>query len=455
MTEFAYIIEGANAQTDRPSFLLELDRRLYLVGVSAAGYEITPVRWHPLRGYTTSEDAVPEDARHISEILLSLGKEDESRYPLRGESYRAELYEAEGRMRLRIRRFPSPTRFGWRRGLPVLMRLLLSVAAACALTAFAEDLMLTWLEVLLPTLGRGALRGIAWLAELLGAGVLSLTSRRCGLEDLIVRAAEPAGAILLAATVRCRPWMMLVLLPAAGLFYLFAMLMVDRPSRAEGRLPRYRLDRIRLTVTCLLSFSLFMGYLVGPGFYADRADPSGLTEAERTDLDAQLCAVAAFLAEDHWECLSEHEKLNVLRAICDYECRVTLGCRSVEVRTGLLGEGTGGEYTHHTGGFVVDREHLRSADARAVLTTALHETRHAYQNQLADAYDSIRHLLTDEQKELAPLAVAQDIRENRMDYHRPEEGFAAYYDQYMETDARAWADERVEALYVYFLYPDR
>lgn len=109
------------------------------------------------------------------------------------------------------------------------------------------------------------------------------------------------------------------------------------------------------------------------------------------------------------------------------------------------GEVVGSEYgiTMNEGGDM-GREHLFSDDPREALRTYAHEFRHSYQHEQAHRSEipHFRNLVDDAEK-------AQVWSDNLKPggYIPPEQGYEAYHNQPVESDARQFADDLVERVY--------
>ena len=159
------------------------------------------------------------------------------------------------------------------------------------------------------------------------------------------------------------------------------------------------------------------------------------------------------LKPETWDALSDQEKVNLLHAICDYESQYVLGCKRVKVLVGMTGgERVLGEYKNPTRSFMIDTDHLRNDYVEDVVDTMLHELRHAYQYDLAEAYAVLEPHLEEEQKNLLHLRQAYAFLENFENYYdNGNDGFDKYFTQTVEVDCRTWAAERIDQFYIKFI----
>lgn len=160
------------------------------------------------------------------------------------------------------------------------------------------------------------------------------------------------------------------------------------------------------------------------------------------------------LESEKWKTCSDQEKLDALQVICNYECKNILGCNSPKVVAAYPdNDATYGSYNPQTNTITVSIEHLANDSAESVLSTLLHETRHAYQRAAVDAFNAIEKTLGEERKALYCFRAIEAYRDNFDNYTEGNDDYYAYYDQETERDSRTWAEWRIMSEYYYYLYP--
>lgn len=144
-----------------------------------------------------------------------------------------------------------------------------------------------------------------------------------------------------------------------------------------------------------------------------------------------------------WQTLGVQEKLDVLQKVIDSET-LYMGIAPQRVAMRDLSDGqTGivsGKYMAGGNTLYIDDVHILEGDARECLDTMLHECRHAYQHSVVDLFDFSESTVA------THLFFAQ-ARQWRQEFAQnvasdPYAAYSVYYEQSIETDARAYAAER-------------
>lgn len=176
--------------------------------------------------------------------------------------------------------------------------------------------------------------------------------------------------------------------------------------------------------------------------------------AEKSDgeIEAYHRYACQYLDEKKWRKLSPEDKLGVMQAIADYECRIVLGAPTVQLLlNGDMQENILGAYINQVdkknGVIYINENYLETGRAKNVLSTVLHEVRHAWQHRVAEMLDVLAAHADKEDLALVDLLREADFRENILNYNHSEDSMEEYLQQPMEKDARNWADTRYRQYY--------
>ena len=240
-----------------------------------------------------------------------------------------------------------------------------------------------------------------------------------------------------------------------GVFLLFYHLLVlfrkIKGNRNREKIIRYRLYKcihmthVMFAVSTTLVMAIFLGALIW-GESLVLTNTKAETGEEYT-IQNQLDTLQA-LKPDTWFTLSAREKLNVLQTIANIEATYLGLPGELTVSTAIIEENTLGEYSANNRMIYINADHLEESGPRDLMTTVCHEAYHGYQHYIIEAYQN-----ADEQfKNLLLFYDASIYEEEFANYDDGSEGLENYYKQYVEIDAREYAD-RAAAEYYHYLYP--
>lgn len=161
--------------------------------------------------------------------------------------------------------------------------------------------------------------------------------------------------------------------------------------------------------------------------------------AEERDLDNNYDTIE-LLRPNRWEKLSTDEKITVLQTICTIEQEYLglpnkLSLTAINIDNGVLGNYYDNPYPHIN----INLKHLESDDSKSVLNTVLHEIYHSFQYRLCDAYDKIND---EKLKTLRAFRKVYLYKSNFANYIAASKD--GYYEQIVETEARAYAANAAE-----------
>lgn len=410
-------------------------------------YECVSVCWRPIRGWHHDLNFVDNEALYIANRICALAERYKERFPLHGEHYTVCCEDARDASRLRIRKEHRPLLSGYRTAVPMLLQLLLAMAATGILYAFFCDLCLEWLTFTMPKTDPNVLKYCFALAEFgIPALLFFVLPQRRSFVSAYFHATIPIGVVLFAGIVKRWTWIAF-LFPLALLavyviviaYRAFLQLEAETDTRIKRACEELRSVMILLCVVCILCVVTFN---VSP--YVYKSQPTVAMSAAEQDVCEQFYPACEQLEDEHFQSLDTVQKLDVLQRICDYECVITFGCKSVRLYAqDIENEKTDGFYNPEQQSIAIDLEHLNEDTTYEVVSTLLHEVRHHWQWNMATAYVSVAPFLNREQMKMHPFREACAYYENYEDYHEAENGYEAYYSQYLEKDARDWADDRI------------
>ena len=163
-------------------------------------------------------------------------------------------------------------------------------------------------------------------------------------------------------------------------------------------------------------------------------------------LEEYIDLIAGIRSNESWQQLSADEKLQTVQAICNCEkAYFGLDCY-ITVVTAHLDKNILGTYNDSDKTIIIDTRVLEEGDAETILNTCLHEMFHAWEFNLVRLYNAS----TEEQKRMIIFNNCADYIYEINNYKTSEgdhETYMQYYNQKLEADSRAYAEEAVAAYY--------
>ncbi len=431
-------------------FVLEFEDKLYIVtGGTSGHYTIWRCKWNPYKGFEYIVDEVSRDVLEFTGRILDLHQTDSHRYPLDGEWYLAKIYERNGSTRLNIhctkRRGSTVFRFV----VPAVLRVFIALIMGAMALLLYMDYAKEWLHAVLPFIHTEHIGMIVCMLELIGIlALFALFKNRRSFFDLFFNSYIPIGLVIIAGLLKCYEWTMwlalLIGICVAG--FLAIVYMIALEDRGKKRIAEY----LRGTLIVLCAMLIPICSVTGLTPHTHKADLTKTGNMTAEEIEERYRIVCRNLESNVWESLSEQEKLNTLQGVCDYECRIVLGCRPITIQSGIIGnELHFGTYSNQSRIVTINLSHLNGGSAEYVLDTALHEIRHAYQYDMAEMYASLEGYIPDEYHNLDPFQRARTFAEELAAYSSGDGNFSAYYEQEVEKDSRSWSSERIREVYKY------
>lgn len=147
------------------------------------------------------------------------------------------------------------------------------------------------------------------------------------------------------------------------------------------------------------------------------------------------------VTDTHWESLDEGERYQLLKLILSEQCSEN-GIDSPALTIDELPENTLGAFYRENYAIILNKQVLSERSASTCVYVLLHEFRHCWQYSLTQ---SSGENLSVEQQLLADAF--SDNLENYMT--SAQNGYEAYYSQFIEADARQYTDRQLENYYTF------
>lgn len=214
-----------------------------------------------------------------------------------------------------------------------------------------------------------------------------------------------------------------------------------RKKQILRRRIRYGIHGARTIIAfCMMIFIVPIGInaLFGEtmAFKTTTAEVSN-SEAEYT-IAANIDTVSNLL-QDRWDTLNLNEKANTLQTVANIEASYLGLPHELNVKIDTLRESTIAQYDDRTHAITVSITYLESMPAEEMLDSICHESYHAYQHRLIDAYNSVDV----EYRDLLTFYFVPIYEEEFQNYVDGKDDDLAYYFQMCEMKARDYAEESV------------
>lgn len=223
----------------------------------------------------------------------------------------------------------------------------------------------------------------------------------------------------------------------------------------RARLKRAFFGTRTLVAGCLsvFLFVLWLSSTFGILVFAPSVEPSKSTRGGDVGKIENHIEVIQQLKEERWVTLSNKEKLNILQVIADTEANRLGLPHELNVIAGALSENQSekelASYNDRTHVITIDIAHLETSPALEILNSVCHEARHSYQHALCKVYEN----LEEDQKDLALFKMIPAYEHDFSRYIEGKDAPIRYYYQWVEIDARSYADDAVDE-YTQYLEKD-
>ena len=419
---------------------------LYYIAQDGDGSAFGQLEWGLFKGTHRSGAPVSPDARAAGEELLRQAQACPARLTLDGGHYRVKSApDAAGWEFLPDGKVPELYS-------PFMKWFPLTVCFAAAMLPaavfaflYCETFGMMWGSAVFPDLSRAVLKILMYGIELGGAAVIfAIRDENRGLLELCLNALIPLDLLTAIGLARVNPIARAILICLVVLYAAYGGWRLWRISRDKplpkigGNTVRRALCRLYTPVLTVVLCCLFAVRICGITGYTLRAVPT--PGDDTATITARYEAALPDLREDVFAGLTVQQRLDTLQRVCDYECAVTLGCRTVAVQAGYPdNEAIFGQYNPVGDTVLINAEYLREASVHDLLNTVLHETRHIYQYAVVDMFNAVEKVLNEESMRLPIFRYAAQMRDNLEQYRRVGTDYGAYYGQAAEADSRSWA----------------
>lgn len=293
----------------------------------------------------------------------------------------------------------------------------------------------------LPGMPRVQSQWILWGAGLglVGVGTALTWKRRRNYLSILVNVLLPFELYsLMTLRQTWGAWMLPVCAGAAVLaaVWFFWVLRVNlREQKPAAPAVRHGFMGGRTVFVCVLALCWIP--LLLPGARTEEAVSTPASAAAETRMQALASRqeAVARLEETAWQTLSRQEKLEVLQAVADLEAGYLGLPHTLTVCGAELGQTVAGCYRDSDHEIHVNLSLLDHGTSLRLVQTVCHETYHAYQRRLCDAWRTA----APEYQNMLCFAGASQFAENFANYIDGEENFEAYEQQTCEETAREYA----------------
>ena len=421
-------------------------------------YECKKLKWNIWDGSVQGVENASDSALKITNALISKAKRKPQVYRFCSEHYsvsekKGKLFLKKDRNRTILLKTPSLMQKIFRIVLSIGMAVLYGLLYVnCSGFSVAANL-LHWFS-------RTQIITILFAVQILGVLlVLVFRKFKCDFVFLLLICFVPLNLISLVSLVKANSVIrIIVILVFVGTIILGVFPRLFQMAKTKNRLLRkdlFQSASLKLGLSVLIC--VFIGYFAIHFF---GASTFAYSSEKTTDINPQLITVYAEscikLDKTRWKELDTQEKLNVLQAISDFECKYTLGCPPPSVVAGYTdNESIVGDYIEKNNQITISVEHLKNGSVENVLDTLLHETRHAYQHAVVSMLNRVESKLTEEDLSLADIKRAFQYRDEFENYESGAKDLLSYYLQSVEVDSRRWAEERIEIDYMDYFNPNK
>ena len=461
-------ITGENIHPDKKSLLFTVlhdDVKYGVVRLDDETCICARITWNPWSGFRYSDAEVSDDVIALCNKILRLAEIYPEKYMLKGESYSAALVETSQEQRLKISRAPRFAFTGIRHWGPLFLRFIFAFSVALFMCHLFIDGVLSWLLYLFPApdLSYTKLKISVYAVELICITILFVVFKeKQSPISLYLNSVIPLGTIILVGIMK--KWFIISLIVPVIVFVLYKVIEILSDAldmKEEGvSKRRYKLFNMRNMCIVLIASTIFLTGVLNltphntytNGIGSESSTGSSDVPDELQEKYFQACWD---LFDLEFEAKSNQEKIDILQAICDYECVVNFGCQSARVCAGKTREESVlGYYNNTTRTITINADHLQNGRTEDVLDTLLHEIRHHMQHRMVDLYCSVEPHIQEEHRNMSPFREASVFLDNFNDYHSSEDGYENYYGQAVEEDSREWATARMR-WYRSFISGDR
>ena len=180
----------------------------------------------------------------------------------------------------------------------------------------------------------------------------------------------------------------------------------------------------------------FIYFDIAPFSYKNRMDNYNIVYSEET-IDKNMDILVS-LNENNWDNMGIDERQGVLQKIVDIErCDLGIPFEIDLIVKQFNSSRVIGKYSHRDKQIIVNKSMLMQLPSWRMIENACHESYHAYQRCLVDAYADA----AENYKKLRIFDGIEIYKDEFSNYIDGEDNFEGYYGQRLEEDARSYGEE--------------
>ena len=214
----------------------------------------------------------------------------------------------------------------------------------------------------------------------------------------------------------------------------------DTPDNARSYKRKFdNVFRISHTIFGIGCGVIMLGCFIKPSLMIPNMD----TKSKQVNSPSYRNEIIALLQDDIWENMTNDDKLDTLQKIANME-QYYLGIPyEIQICADHMQENTLGCYAHAKHQIMINIDSLNSDSSWELLDTICHECYHSYQHCLVDLASSVDN----DYKNLLAFRRAHHYAEEWLNYKDGSDNYEEYSEQYLESDAREYAEWAVDAYY--------
>ena len=210
---------------------------------------------------------------------------------------------------------------------------------------------------------------------------------------------------------------------------------------------RRRKDKVPWWLILLLILNLLIRIIPQEWIIGEAPTAENVRQQTEAWIAEQTEPAADILQDEiRWLSLSDREKVRILERLAG-EQAASLGLRKhIDVKVVELADNLAGQYDDRTGTIEIDAECFESYRPEKLAYVVCHEVRHAYQFALADAWTNL--CADSRYADLELFDVMEECYEGLNNYCHASEDLEMYRNQWVEIDAREYADEEITCIWL-------
>ena len=213
----------------------------------------------------------------------------------------------------------------------------------------------------------------------------------------------------------------------------------DRRKRNWRRFACHQLFRCRTIISVILTAALILGgvwNLVETKREQEKPDVARMEQLLQTMNNDR--ALLSSLQQSCWEAMTGQERLDTLERVLDLECDY-LGLPYQLTLREMQSDTLWGSYSHSRRTVSINETLLEDGNRKQALSTLFHEVYHSVEHAMAQVFEQSDETLL----QLQMFDSARVYSREFADYISSEEDYQAYRAQLVESDSRAYSEQRL------------